>query len=539
MGKGSWIRGQYYFGESEMTSSLADAETDTEALLPHPKENTRRPKFWKSFFGIKDKFLDVALAKTEESSFSEDEYILNPRRRRRRLLFWRRTHMLLKEVPSMDSSLSSFSNFHSKGYLPTPSLEYHNVALTVSQKSVSSINSKVYYRKGSIPQFSPRLGRGDQGSATQIAKLSRRREELWLLLAPVPRALQSASPNGPATALVSGSPPDVTRWKWQPLDLKKPEVGPSKPLLGVDTLVSADPFSSLRIDHLKSHTNMTNLPSSDSKVQALQVYPKWSPFEVADQAYSSPKRANSASPLSRQSSQPVLDETTASGDNTSDNWSPHQSLLKCPPSHALVSPLMPLLPENWSPNWAALGAPVLSSPAMPNVAMARSEPQRYHRTPVKRLSNAVPSPVLQAPQIDVTACAPCRVDIDRSEMDPNCQNQYGCVEEISPYTFYGALPIQDTSSNSVNGSERGILTERLAKLFSFPAKHISSSVVSADSVEGRVSLDSLSASCSDSHDHASIAVARVTSYRYLQHLNFLHAIVAKEGNEAKLLKYLN
>ena len=280
---------------------------------------------------------------------------------------------------------------------------------------------------------------------------------------------------------------------------------------------------------------MTNPPSN--KVQILQVHPKWSPVEVSEEVYCSLKRVNSTSPLSRQSSQPVLDDTTASGDTTSDNWSPRQSLLKCSPSHALVSPLTPLLPENWSPNWAALAAPVLSSPTIPNVEMPRSEPPRYNRMPEKRSSNAIPSEILKAPQIDVTAYAPRRIDIDRSEMDPNWQNQIGCVEEINPYPVHGALPMQDTSSNSVNGSERGILTERLAKLFSFPAKHIISSVVSADSVEGLVSLDSLSASCSD--DPATIAVARVTSYRYLQHLNFLNSIVAKEGNEAKLLKYLN
>jgi hypothetical protein len=256
MRKPLWIRGQYYFGDSELESRSADAETDTKALLPHPKENNRRPKFWKSFLGIKDKMLDVGLSKTEESSISENEFVSNPRRRRSRILFWRRTHMLLKEVPSMDSSLSSFSNFHSQAYFPMPSLEYHNMAFTVSHKSVSSNNSKVsYYHKGSSQQFSPQLRRGAQGRATNVKRLTRRREELWILLAPSPGSLQSSSPKGPATAHLSCSPPDLKRWKWQPLDVNKPEVGNST------HSVAADPsFSPLLIDSLTAEAILTAFP---------------------------------------------------------------------------------------------------------------------------------------------------------------------------------------------------------------------------------------------------------------------------------------
>lgn len=536
MKKRSWIRGQYYFGDSEMESSLADAETDTKALLPHPQENTRRPKFWKSFLGIKDKMLDVGLANTEESSISEYEYIANPRRQRSRLLFWRRTHMLLKEVPSMDSSLSSLSNFHSKAL---PLLEHHNMAFNVSHKSVLSSKAKVSYNhKGSIAQFSPRLRRGAQDSATSLTRLTRRREELWLLLAPSSGSLQPASPNRPPMALSSCSPPDLTRWKWQPLEVKKPEVESSTPLLGLNSsVVAKSALSQRRIDNLKAESILMTFPTWDNyKVQDLQAHPMLASYENSKQVNGSPKRANHVAPLSRQRSlSSVAADAIANGESTSDAWSPerpYQPLLEESPSHPR-SPLVALLPENWSPNWAAFSAPVLTAPPTANVKMVRSEPPRYHRKPERNLSIAIPAEARPVPH------AACRVDIERGEMDPNWHNRLVYVEEINPYHVHGALPIQYLSSNSVDGSKGGLLTGR--NLFSFPAKPIVSSEAtgSADSVEGLVSVDSLATSCSDSHDHSTIAAVRVMSYRYMQHLNFLHTIVAQEGNEAKLLKYLN
>jgi hypothetical protein len=213
-------------------------------------------------------------------------------------------------------------------------------------------------------------------------------------------------------------------------------------------------------------------------------------------------------PLSRQPSQPLLYETIARRRGHERCLVAGEALSTVTCSTTASHPLSPLLPENWSPNWAALSTPILTSPPTPNVEKARSQPPRYRRKPEAKLTIAIPSEALPAPHVN--AHIPCSIDTEHGKMAPNSHNRCICVEEINPDYVHGALPIQYISSNSVNGSERGQSIGRLPKPLSFPPVNpiVSSDATDgADSVEGLVSLDSLSASCSDSHDHATIAVS--------------------------------
>jgi hypothetical protein len=509
--------------------TVANAETDSKTLLPH-HHHTRHRQGWHPFLPFKSKkFPDVVINDTQESSFSAEDQNATPRSRWRVLFCWKKP--MIKYVPSMDSSLSSFPVIQGKRFPPLPSVEYGT-----SLKSESTSPSKTPFpaqSKDKVLQFSPdEKSRGHQlqhlhdwspaTSPKRYSGLAQPREDVSHLLQPSPGAIQPFLPKGKDREFPSQSsrdapgrksPPEGRDWEFA---VRKSSLRPS-----------SQPRA--------YYPEFTQTPKTgDHHVPALQVLPFWSPIKVSTAQGAPPKCIKVVSAIERQQPQPVLNVSPVDqkGKNywspeLDRDWSPERPRPLSPersPRDPPESPAKRPLLEDWSPNmdWATSAQTALTTLSKTNTDWMTPSNPWFDDIPSQD-----PSQDSWAPQVIRKACSNCHVEIDPRELDPNQHDHTKGIEEIDPYRGLSIVPSRKIRAKPAKKTITGGRTERAGRLFSACTRPVVSpeDISLEGSLEGLVSLDSLVASYWGPEKRGTGPATPLTSNRYAEHLDFLQTRV--------------
>lgn len=520
MGKRLGMHGQYYVCDSVMSTSLADSETDSKALLQHYHHHGRRRKGWKPYFRLKSKsFADVVLAETEESSTSAQAREATSLRRWPLFFCWR----VQKDVPSVDSSLSSYPTIRATSFSPPlPLVEYESTEATVSHCSISTAISKA-----TIPSQSKDtalLFSSDEKCWGHHVQL----EEDWGPAVPrtiadfspekLPHALDRLLPSEPALAFSSPSSSDTSGLE-SPSDATEEELdssvlfhnGPSsdisdleilptessqaknsgKHLIATNGLQPLFPFNaSTRIDTPLIRAKVLNTHSRHQSESAISVAAlKKFDYRPPAKSYQLPSRQ-----VPRETVDPVL--TRKAVDNRAHNYDvPLGATATNPVKETCFPSLLPGHASGWSNR------------------------QQYQESHVEQDAEE--------------ATLNHRFDRAPGHCDANPPDHKVYLEKSDSRSLRALTPRDKIRTSLVEKSGRDVPMARPEKSFSRFVSTGVSSTASRGSVDGLVSLDSQAVSHWDPDNIATTAATPVASNRYAQHLGFLQTLV----KEAKLSNY--
>lgn len=520
------MHGQYYVCESVMSTSLAESETDTKALLKHHHHEGQRRKGWKSYFRLKSKsFADVALAETEESSTSAKAH--DAKSPRWPLLFcWR----MSKDTPSADSSISSFPTIRAPSFSPPlPSVEYESVDTSISYSTITTAISKaacpVQSKETALPLSQDEKCWGhhvqlleDWGPAVPRASVEHAQQKQA-------HAPDRTVANIPAFAFSSPSSSDTSGWE-SPLEAMEVDLDSSLHFLVESSADAIDPeISPIELSQSKNVLTSTALNTGANSIatQRLQPLP---PFNAATRLDTPLTRSKVLHTHSRNHSEPVLSVAAMTQMNFA--YRPSTRTRPLPtgriPRASMQSPLIYEAADRETESSVPPGAAFNILDKDDSVPSLGSEPITDWCAPPTFWYNGHQSQSSQAEQIAKESTLNPRVEFG-FKYDPNLTEKSAYLEQIDHRSLSVSIPHDKKRTNNVDNCGSGTAMANPKKSVSRSASNGMSFTARSSSVGGLVSLDSQETSNWDPDDIATAAATPVASNRYAQHLGFLQTLV--------------